>query len=373
MKICYVIPSLQKGGAERLAIDICREVNARQEHEALLLVLSDKNEYSYQTKDLPIGKTSSSVSLSLFRRNRIDLSDFEKVVQEFKPDIIHSHLFGAEIFSREKIFSGVKYFTHCHDNMPQLRNFSAKTFFKKKLLTDFYEKQHLLKNYLNCNNKFIAISQHTKEYFESVLPSKLAKNIFLLNNAIDFKQFNSVNQKRNFDKIRIVNVGSFVEKKNQQFFISIAEELQRRKLELEIVLLGRGPLYAEIKKQIEQKNLQQIISMPGNVVRVEDYYAQANMYLHSATYEPFGLVLLEAMGTGLPVISLDGGGNRGLVNDGNGFMLLEQNAELFADKIELLFKDKVLHNKLSEGAVAFAKQFDIVSYTDKLLKLYREN
>ncbi len=373
MKILYVIPSLQKGGAERLAIDICKEVNARQEHEAMLLVLSDKNEYTYQTKDLPIRKTSSSVSLSLLKKSKIDLSDFEKIVHKFKPDIIHSHLFTAEVFSREKIHPGIKYFTHCHDNMPQLRNISARTFFKKKLLTDFYEKQHLLKNYLDCNNKFIAISEHTKEYFESVLPAQLAKNIFLLNNAIDFKQFNSVNQKRNFDKIRIVNVGSFVGKKNQQLFISIAEELQRRKLNAEIVLLGNGPLYTEIKKQIEQKNLQQIISMHANVMRVEDYYAQANMYVHTATYEPFGLVLLEAMATGLPVISLDGGGNRGLVNDENGFMLHEQSARLFADKAELLFNDKILHDKLSEGAVAFAKRFDIVSYTDKLLKLYEEN
>lgn len=373
MKILYVIPSLQKGGAERLAIDICREVTARREHKALLLVLSDNNQYSYQTKDLPIRKTSSSVSLSFLKKSKIDLLDFEKIITEFKPDIIHSHLFVAEIFSREITYPGVKYFTHCHDNMPQLRNLSVQTVFNKKLLTDFYEKQHLLKKYLKCNNKFIAISEHTKEYFESVLPSSLRKNVSLLNNAIDFKQFNVVNQRRSLDKIRIVNVGSFVEKKNQQFFIFIAEELQRRNLNVEIVLLGNGPLYAAIKKQIEQKGLQQTISMPGNVMQVEDYYAQANLYIHTAIYEPFGLVLLEAMASGLPVVSLDGGGNRGLVTDANGFMLYEQNAKLFADKVELLFNDVMLYNKLSEGAVAFARQFDIVSYTDKLLKLYEEN
>src|SRR5205823_674023 len=119
---------------------------------------------------------------------------------------IHSHLFESEIISREKIFDS-KYFSHCHDNMSPFKNFSFKIIFEKRRLTDFYEKQYLLKKYLKCKNKFIAISEDTKQYFEKTLPQQLNNNILLLNNAIDFSRFNSANCRRRFDKIRIVNVG----------------------------------------------------------------------------------------------------------------------------------------------------------------------
>jgi len=372
MKILYVIPGLKKGGAERIAIDICREISLRKGHQCLLLVLSNENEYRQLTTDIAIQQINSTVQLSLLRKNKIDLQEFDSVVNEFKPNIIHSHLFAAEILSREKIFPHIKYFTHCHDNMSQLRNFSTQTFFQKKLLIEFYEKQHLLKNYLKSNNKFIAISEHTKKYFERVLPAQLQKNIFLLHNAIAFKQFNAVNElQKPFDKIRILNVGSFVPKKNQKLFIAIAEELRSRHLDFEITLLGNGPIYAEIKKLTESKKLEQFFSMPGNVADVENYYARANLYIHTATYEPFGLVLLEAMATGLPVISLNGGGNQDLINDNeNGFMIHDQNPKFFADKVELLFHNRNLFSKLSTGAVEFAKKFDIANYVDQLLMLY---
>lgn len=374
MKILYIIPNLRKGGAERIAIDICREVNLRKEHQAMLMVLSAENEYSYQTADIPIKQTNSTVQLSFLHKNKIDIQDFKQVVESFQPDIIHSHLFAAEVLSREKIFSHIKYITHCHDNMSQFRNFSAQTFFNKKLITEFYEKQHLLKKYLKSNNKFIAISKHTKKYFESVLPSALKRYIFQQHNAIDFKLFNAGNRKRQFDKIRIVNVGSFIPLKNQQLFIAIAEKLLQRKLSVEIVLLGNGTTYEAVKEQVKRKNLTEIVLMPGNVERVENYYAEANMYVHTSTSEAFGLVLLEAMATGLPVVALDAGGNRGLVKDNeNGFMLQEQSAKLFADKIELLYTDRKLYDKLSAGAIEFARQFDIVNYVDKLLNLYASN
>jgi len=112
--------------------------------------------------------------------------------------------------------------------------------------------------------------------------------------------------------------------------------------------------------------------MPGNTVNVANYYAAANVYVHVATYEPFGLVILEAMASGLPVVTLDGKGNRDLIKEGeNGFMIYNQSPEEFAEAIEKTVKDKNAYRKMSENALAFAKKHDIASYTDKLIKLYR--
>lgn len=373
MKILHIIPSLRTGGAERLVLDICNELK-KQGHEVKLVYFYDRNDYQYLSEQINPLLLPIHVRPSVLGKWDINLEPLNELIRSFKPDVIHSHLFEAEILSRENLFKGIKYFSHCHDNMPQLRNFSFGTVFQKSRLTDFYEKQHLINKYLECNNKFIAISKDTKEYFENVLPEKLTRNIFLLNNAIDFKRFNAVNHKRELDRIIMINVGSFVSKKNQQFLVDVVKELVKRNADVKLTMLGDGPLLGDVKKKIIELGLQNCIECKGNVENVEHYLSEANLYVHSATYEPFGLVLLEAMAAGLPVIALDGRGNRDLMKDGeNGFMLKEQNSTVFVEKIELVYKNQELYDKLSRGALQTTKTYDISEYVEKLMVVYQSN
>jgi glycosyltransferase involved in cell wall biosynthesis len=104
------------------------------------------------------------------------------------------------------------------------------------------------------------------------------------------------------------------------------------------------------------------------VENVEQYLWQSDVYVHTATYEPLGLVLLEAMAAGFPVISLDGGGNRDLmINGKNGFLIEKQDPKEFADRILEVYQN----NEISNFNAEFAKQFDIKTYCDKLLEIYQ--
>ena len=156
MKILHIIPSLSTGGAERLVIDICNELDKRNDIEVKLLVLSDRIDFDDKTIGFDYSVIQSNVCLSLKSSNQVDLKDFEDAVTEFEPEIIHSHLFEAELLSRWKVFPNITYITHCHDNMSQISGFSRKKSFKKNI-TDFYEKKLLFKRYKDCNNNFIAI------------------------------------------------------------------------------------------------------------------------------------------------------------------------------------------------------------------------
>jgi len=118
-------------------------------------------------------------------------------------------------------------------------------------------------------------------------------------------------------------------------------------------------------------NLSGQVFFHGNVTNVEEFLWTYDIYVHSATYEPLGLVLLEAMAAGLPVITLDGRGNRDLIEQGkNGYMLFEQNAEAFAGKIIELWNDKTKYREISLYAQEFAGKFDMKEYVDALLKIY---
>jgi len=368
MNIIHIIPTLQTGGAERLALDICLEFSKRNNINVKLIVLSDLIHFE-NPKFVKIIK--ASVVLSIFRQNQYNVEALESEIKSFQPNIIHTHLFHAEIISRCVKYPKAKWFSHFHDNIPQIQNFSFQHIFNKNRITNFYEKQFLIKSYKkNGGNSFVTISEDTKNYAERVLPKEF--KTYYLKNAINFKKFFIEKEFRNDTRLELINIGSFQAKKNQKFLIDITEKLLLLGLNFKLTLLGDGVLKKEIQELVRNKNLEKYIVFEGNVKNVEKYLHKADIYLHSAYYEPFGLVLIEAMAAGLPVITLDGKGNRDIIEQGkNGYMIFEQDTDKFADTIIKLWNDKNEMNKISNYANKFAKKYDIVNYVDKLLELYQ--
>jgi hypothetical protein len=131
--------------------------------------MSPVNQYEELTNELQVRIINSKVFLSIARKNIVDVKEFVKIVEEFKPDIIHSHLFWSELMSRHVIFPGVKYVTHCHDNMVELNKFTIKTLFSKASFTKYFERLWIMSKYKKCNNHFIAISRDTQQYLNHIL------------------------------------------------------------------------------------------------------------------------------------------------------------------------------------------------------------
>jgi len=156
--------------------------------------------------------------------------------------------------------------------------------------------------------------------------------------------------------------------------VEIANLLKSKNINFEIIILGEGIERINLEDEIAIKGLSKYVKLLGNVNDVSFYLKNSTLFLHTATYEPFGLVLLEAMASGLPVISLDGGGNRDVVLDGqNGHLIQENNAICFVKKIIELIHDPSEYKKMSLFSREFAKQFDINNYVDKLVDFYKKN
>lgn len=233
----------------------------------------------------------------------------------------------------------------------------------------------MFKRYKDCNNNFIAISRHTNEYFEKVLPKLLKKNIFLLSNAIDFKRFYFEKKARpKSDKIiHAVCVGSLVSKKNQAFFIPIVSYLKTKGYNCKIDILGDGPNRKFLQSKIDSSNLNKEIILHGNVKNVEEFMRNADFYIHPATYEPFGLVILEAMAAGLPVISLDGKGNRDIIkHEINGYIFEDQNEKQFGDALIELKKNPKKYFKIIKEGQKYASNYDIQNYTESFISYYHK-
>ena len=105
---------------------------------------------------------------------------------------------------------------------------------------------------------------------------------------------------------------------------------------------------------------------------MEDWYKSAHLYLHTAWYEPFGLVFLEAMAAGIPVVSLNGKGNTDILEDGKtGFVLQAEDPEKFADTIISLILNKQTYKAVAEAGQQYSKRFDKTVKTKELIDFYQ--
>ena len=368
MKIVHLIPSLVKGGAERITLDIYEELMKYPEHEVKLVYFRDINDYRYITDKLNVQKINISFQLSLKSSSKGDVKELDDFIQDFQPDIIHSHLFESEVMLSQIKYNKAKYIVHFHDNMYQFKKWSGKL--TKKHLTDWYERKVVVKSYKSKQVKFIGISNNTMAYMHKNLPSH--SKSYLLLNGVKLERFREVECKKR-ENLTMVMIASLVDKKNQELAIKVVKELHKRGYLFKLHLLGDGKNKSTLFKLINSLDLSDYVFLKGNVDNPEDYLLTSEIYLHTAKYEPFGLVLIEAMAAGTPIVCTDGKGNRDLIkNNDNGIINFSFDFNDLADEIIKLHLDESLKLKLVKNAKDYCEQYDIQLYVQKLMEIYKD-
>lgn len=366
MKIIHIIPNLRKGGAERITLDICNEIHSQGEHEVLLITFQPDNAYTFLTESLPWKVVPADVVPSITGKASVSVSELRETIEAFQPDIIHAHLFKT-IMVLSQIHYEAHYFIHFHDNMHQLKPFSWSHCFQKKMWTDWYERRLVLTSFKKKSVSAIAISNDTANYARKVLPPTV--QVHQLLNAIDRKRFYAEVKEQASN--RIVMIGSLVDKKNQLLAIQTVENLIQRGMNVQLDLIGDGANRNKLGAYVDSYQLTQQVIFHGNIDYPERILNKASVYVHTAKIEAFGLVIVEAMAAGLPVVCTNGGGNKDLILEGeNGFLINTFDAEALADKVELLIKNPELRLEMGKKAQDFSKQFDISVYVKNLILLY---
>ena len=101
------------------------------------------------------------------------------------------------------------------------------------------------------------------------------------------------------------------------------------------------------------------------------YYSAAEMVVMPSRYESFGMVAIEAMACGTPVIASDVGGLSFSIEDGlNGYLVPGRNPQALADKIILLLKYPALHDQLSEQAQKWVRRYSWVNIADEIEEVF---
>ncbi len=304
--------------------------------------------YQYQLPNiLRNKKINDEIKLFFFKKQ------FYQYIRKYRrPDIVHLHSFYH--------YPLVKWIKEKF-NIPYIIT-EHTTAFARNLLNSYEEKKAF--DAFNNSSKNLAVSKELGK----LLGDKFNKKFEFLPNFIKSIQ---VNEKK-FDKFTFINVGFLDEKKNQKMLIDAFVKNYKNVNDKQLIIVGDGPLYNDLKNYLNKNNIKNVIIF-GRASR-EDIFKlmkKSHVYVHSSKYETFGVVLIEALSQGLPVVSTKCGGPESIVTDKKVGYLCEIDLDDLSHKIKKVFEN---YNFFDEKYIQkfFKQNFSQESVIDKLINIYEE-
>lgn len=166
----------------------------------------------------------------------------------------------------------------------------------------------------------------------------------------------------------IGTMGRFTGKKGFEIYLDALSILNRRNIKFRAVLGGGGPDEHKLRQRLALRNLTEQVSMPGWVENKRDWFDALDVFVLPSHHEPFGIVLIEAMAAGVPVISTDAVGPREIIRHGEDGMLFPvADAMELADQLEAMLADDNAARALgARGHARVADQFSQAAMTRRL-------
>ena len=161
-------------------------------------------------------------------------------------------------------------------------------------------------------------------------------------------------------------------------------QLREENHPVHLAIIGGDPSASPEDMTVEMARLQKLcddLGLDQSVIflgkRDQDklpyYYSAAEVLVMPSHYESFGMVALEAMACGTPVIASEVGGLAYLVRDGEtGFTIPAEEPEMLCEKLSWLLNDEALHQKMSGQAAGYAQDYAWEKIARQIVKVYEE-
>lgn len=315
MKILYVITGLGLGGAERVVINLAEQMY-QQGHQVKIAYLTGAVKIKPQLSEIEVIYLGLESFASLLPASL----KYRKLVKEYQPDVVHSHMVHANIFTRLNRFflSIAKLICTAHNS-----NEGGKV----RMLA--YKYTNFLSDY-NTN-----VSQEATNAF---IKSKAFtdKNIHTVYNGIDLEKFKkniNLNNVFDFHDVNFISVGRFNDQKDYPNLIyAVFQVKQQTTQAVKFYIAGDGELRPQLEQLIKELNLQNDIILLGARSDILELLNEADFFILSSKYEGLPTVVIEAMATQCFVIATDCGGSAEIMGD-TGFLVEPQCSEKLAQAI----------------------------------------
>jgi phosphatidylinositol alpha-mannosyltransferase len=272
---------------------------------------------------------------------------------------------------------------HLHEPMAPILPLCVLEFSKSVNVGTFhasYNRQHLYRFTSPITKRWqarlhgnIAVSPAARRYVNNTFPGDYE----IIPNGIDFKHFASETApypEYQDGKLNILFVGRLEKRKGLRYLLEAYSKLKWEQPNIRLIVVGPGNPDKESYRILSSHNLQDV-EFVGRVSYddLPRYYASSDIFCSPATgAESFGIVLLEAMAAGKPVVASDIEGFRGVMTEGEqGMFVPKKDSDALAKTLGILAKDAELRNKLGAQGRRLAEEYRWEVVAGRVEKYYQ--
>jgi len=350
MRIVQIIPTFGVGGAETMCEGLCRQLQ-KDGHAVFAVSLSGDRTM--------ISDRLEQAGVPLYFLDKALGSGFQcvgqlkRLLRELRPQVIHTHL------------HALKYAALASRNIPivhTVHNQAAQE-------AVFLDQQ--IGKYLFRRGKAqpVALTREVRQSIVALYGLPEAK-IPIITNGIDLSRCGEKSDYALHYPVELLHVGRFFPQKNHEALVQAAAILKKRGCNARIRCCGDGPLMEDMQSQVQAAGLSGQIVFEGVCDDILDRMARADIFLLPSKWEGMPMTVIEAMGTGLPIVASRVGGVPDMVTDGESGLLIPPTAEALAQAIERLVKDEALRERLGTQARQEARRFSIEAMAQGYEALY---
>jgi len=358
--IAHLIYRFDIGGLERVMVNC---INAMQDsnykHVVIALTqVSDFSKHLHEGVDVyQLNKKSGKDLASHWR--------LFKLLRKVRPDILHTYNLAAIEYHPIAKLAGVKGNIHAEHGreIGDPEGLNSKHNLLRKLVSPFID-------------YFVPVSTDLDGWLKSVvnIPSGKVK---LIRNGISTQAFNL--PKKTVDAVRFIHIARFNPVKDQANLLNAFSILVKRHAltaaEINLTMVGDGELMITLKALTAELSLNEHVHFTGARNDIAELLAAADVFVLSSIAEGIPMTVLEAMSSGLPIISTRVGGLPELIEQGvSGYLIDKQNSAALADGMQnyLANKNKIIEHGRN-GKLLIEQKFEESAVVQAYLALYQKS
>lgn len=362
MKILHIVPGLRSGGVAQVVYDLAQSQLSNGDNVNILSI----HKFHYNDNADRFTKIGITVK-TLLIRNRFDLNIIRELRKYFLDyDIVHVHLFPNQLYCAivKVVLNKNKrpiLITTEHSTWNNRRKYPLLKFLDRWMY--------------NCYDSIVAISPETSNNLSKWLKCKcIIEKITIIYNGIDIKKYQIKRSNKLRKELKIPETTHIVTMVARMSYPKDPLTLVRaigNLNDVDAVIVGDGPLLNEIYEEAKKYEITNRIHILGLRNDVPQILAGSDIGCLSTKWDGFGLVAVEYMAAGLPVLVTDVEGLRDVVGNKDTLFPYKDYNNL-SEKIIRLIENSDYYSKESEFSLSRCQKFNICYMTSSYNSLYKE-
>ena len=355
MKIMQVIPYFCFGGAETMCENLTYALK-NMGHSVVVVSL-----YGERT---PISRRMEETGVDirfLDKKLGLDVSmvgKLKKLMTQEKPDVVHTHLDVIKYAVAAAKLAGVPRCVHTVHNVAD-KEAEGRV---QKRINGFY--------FSHGWSTPVALSPEVQKSIACLYGLPETK-IPVIYNGIDLSR---CREKRDYalqNPAILTHIGRFNEQKNHDGLLRAFSLIHQKYPHTRLNLLGDGELLAQTQALAKTLGISDSVDFLGSQSNVYPYLQKSDLFLLPSHYEGMPMTLIEAMGTGLPIVASKVGGVPDMLVGGESALLTDCAPESVAQAAEKLLEDETLRARLGQAAKAAGEKFSSAHMAESYVRVYR--